>query len=80
MRISASPDDPGYLLWIEVVSFGVRVTLNGEVIEKAITADEEEGFVVRIKCDDDGQIIVSGGELVHERLEGSVKVTWGQEQ
>ncbi|WP_156392472.1 hypothetical protein [Rhizobium sp. Root482] len=74
MRVSASPDDPGYLRWIELVSFGVQVTLNGEIIEKVITADEEEGFIIRIKCDDDGEMIVSG----YERLEGSVKVTWGQ--
>ncbi|KQY27183.1 hypothetical protein ASD31_03080 [Rhizobium sp. Root482] len=60
--------------WIELVSFGVQVTLNGEIIEKVITADEEEGFIIRIKCDDDGEMIVSG----YERLEGSVKVTWGQ--
>lgn len=47
MRISISPDDPGYSNYLRYsVDY---ILLDGQVQDKAITADEDTGYILRHK-------------------------------
>ena len=50
------------------------VLLNGLQVKNCTEADEEEGFVVRFKLDDNGNHIVNGAEIETETLYGNVQI------
>lgn len=50
------------------------VLLNGAQIKDCTEADEEEGFVIRFKLDDNGNHIVNGAEIETETLYGNVQI------
>lgn len=71
MRLSTIPGDSGYHLQ---ACFG-KVIFNGDIVEDAYTADEEEGAIYRYKRGPDGKLLHdAGGNLVCEVLSGDVKI------
>lgn len=76
MRISVDPSDRGYSNWRPELAGHVRAFLNGRKIEDVVTADEEEGTVIRHKRTADGFLVVdlTRTEVVCETLEGSVRI------
>ena len=50
------------------------VLLNGVRVKNCTEADEEEGFVVRFKLDDNGMLTVNGAEIETETLYGNVQI------
>ena len=50
------------------------VLLDGVHVKKCTEADEEEGFVIRFKLDDNGSLIVNGNEIEIEKLTGNVQI------
>lgn len=54
-----------------------RIYLDGKLIEKVRTADEEQGFVVRCVLDENGRVQVNPNnrdEIWVERLDGRVQI------
>lgn len=50
------------------------VLLNGLQVKNCTEADEEEGFVIRFKLDNNGNHIVNGAEIETEILYGNVQI------
>lgn len=76
MRLSVRADDPGNILYASMGYLGrkVRVKLDGEEISAVITADEEEGFVVRYRKDVDDHFVIEDDEAVTETITGKVEI------
>ncbi|MCK8780559.1 hypothetical protein M0654_11235 [Rhizobium sp. NTR19] len=79
MRVSTINDDPGFMPWAQARAEGrvIRVFLDGEEIDKCITADEETGLIVRPVLDVEGGCQVdpsTGSDLWTESVHGSVRV------
>lgn len=73
MRISILEGDPGYRLPPELISYAIY--LDGVQQWYVITADDEQGFVLRYKTDAQGQLISKDDFLIEERVEGSVVIS-----
>lgn len=72
MRMSIRADDPGYENYQR---YGrSTVFLGGKEVRFCITADEEEGMVVRYKTYSDSSLMVANGEIQQETLKGKVKI------
>lgn len=73
MRVSVTPGDPGY----QRDTQNFQITLDGERVERCLTADEEEGFVEVLAVDDAGEIVLNAtrDEFVTEIRRGVVRVT-----
>lgn len=50
------------------------VLLDGETVKNCTKADEEEGFVIRFKLDENGMLTVNGSEIETETLYGNVQI------
>lgn len=50
------------------------VWLNGELVKDVIEADTDEGYILRAKRNEAGDIFIDGDEYATERLEGVVTV------
>ena len=50
------------------------VLLNGVQVKNCTEADEEEGFVVRFKLDENNMLTVNGAEIETETLYGNVQI------
>ena len=50
------------------------VLLNGVQVKNCTEADEEKGFVVRFKLDENGMLTVNGAEIETETLYGNVQI------
>jgi hypothetical protein len=73
MRVSCNPDDPGYV----ASPWGVKVFLDGVEQRKVITADEEEGTVLRYVLDAQGGAQLdpkNPEEAWRETVRGSVRI------
>lgn len=73
MRLSVDKTDRAYSTSRD--GYRARVTLDGETQTGCITADEEEGMVVRFARDPDGKMVVVGGMAVTEIVFGHVTIT-----
>lgn len=81
MRISLLKEDPGYATWIaQYARFHRRpvahVFVDGIEIERVLTADEEDGFVLALATDTNGRILLNQARTgIEEReLRGSVRI------
>ena len=74
MRISVDKRDRGHRFDVDLTR--VRVYLDDVRVDNAVTADEEEGLVVRHKEDEHGRPTVSedGQHLVLESVRGRVRI------
>lgn len=54
MRVSADRDDPGFRE--DLIGSDVVIEVDGRVIDKVITADEQQGTVLAYATDADGNI------------------------
>ncbi len=74
MRITVDPHDRGTL--VNPIEARIEVYLDGARMDRVITADEEEGMVVRHKVDSSGRLVISldGKCAMTETLKGSVQV------
>lgn len=72
MRVSAMPDDPGYPAFCR--NRRVIILLDGDPQRLVRTADEERGFLVRLRVDDRGRPIFQGGDIVEEIILGKVEI------
>ena len=78
MRMSCHKDDPGYAAFLEANLRGkVVVYLDGVVQHHAITADEEQGFVIRHATDAEGNVLINATRTatVTERVSGQVRIS-----
>jgi hypothetical protein len=78
-RVSSEKNDPGYAQLCAAAANGKRtqVFLNGKEISYCITADEEQGFVVRCVLNRFGKIQlnpVDKSRVWTERVVGKVEV------
>lgn len=73
MRLSVDQNDPGYQPDKILMA---RVMFNGQPITDCVTADEEEGMVLRYARNADGKFIMVVGtdEALLERLFGRVSI------
>jgi hypothetical protein len=76
MRLSVLADDPGYLAYGCLGRIGrkVKIKLDGEEMSAVVTADEEQGIVVRYKKDAEGHLLAENDEAVTETLHGTVEI------
>lgn len=78
MRVSVFQDESGALdwQWFNAQRKTADVYLNGALVGEVRTADEEAGFVERIRRDASGEIVLnqSGDGPEVDRLEGVVKI------
>jgi len=72
MRISVHKDDPGYRPIDELRSY--EIYLDGVQQRDVLTADEDEGFVLRYRRGRDEKLVVFDDLLQEERVEGVVLV------
>jgi hypothetical protein len=70
MRISVNPKDKGFRS--DARQF--KVTVDGILVARCITADDDLGMVVRYKTDDSRRIAVDGGAATIETVYGRVKI------
>jgi len=73
MRVSADSKDPGYIE--PGTRWNVKITLDGAEVRDVVTADSDEGFIVRHARDADGRLRLNGGHFVEERIDGTVTIT-----
>lgn len=83
-RISAQPNDPGFINYIQLMAAGKSpaIKVDGVIMADVITADTVEGFVLVYSRDETGEIQVihmpnadgpgSDAKPVHKRIEGKV--------
>lgn len=79
MRLSADPSDSGYMRYRGLVLLNEgcpRVLLDGIEQSLVITLDTDDGWVLRTVVDEDGNIKISGDEVLYERISGRVEVVW----
>lgn len=69
MRLSVDPNDIGYNEFFYCLH--PRAYLDGTEIEGCITADEEQGYIVRYKT----PLEERDGDLITETLFGKVEIT-----
>jgi hypothetical protein len=78
MRMSCDTSDPGYRAFIEAGGHGGKVVVYLDDVEQTecITADEEEGFVLRHVTDAAGDIVLNEArtETLKERATGKVRI------
>ena len=74
MRVSADRDDPGFRE--DLIGSDVVIECDGQVIEKVITADEQQGTVLAYATDADGNIRLAADRKSAEtyELRGNVVV------
>jgi len=72
MRISVRKYDKGFSIYAS----NYKVYLAGHEISHVFTADEERGYIERLKTDELGKAIIEGDQLTEERLYGTVKLTY----
>lgn len=80
MRISASILDSGYDAYQKLCSEGkrVRVMLDGTEVKNVETADDAEGWVIKAKENELGQVYAVGDEIAKETLRGKVAFEFEQ--
>ena len=77
MRISADPEDIGYVEDTRHVS----VLLNGIEQKMVLTADEEEGYIIQAVLDFNGDFVNDGVvKITYETVRGDVKIVFGDVQ
>lgn len=74
MRVSILRDDPAYMRYTEHVT----IYFDRKKVSGVITADEEQGYIVRYARNDEGDYILNRGELVTEKYLGDVRIVLGQ--
>lgn len=74
MRISSNIDDPGYDAWMDNAGRVIRIFVNGDELQHCITADEEEGYVIRHARDEEGYFILDGDYIRSEIIHGDVQI------
>jgi hypothetical protein len=71
MRVSVKPSDPGFCAY----AYNYEAYFNGICLKNCVTADEELGFVLCYKLNQDGRMIEDEkGYPVEEILYGDVKI------
>lgn len=50
------------------------IVLDGRRVERCTEANEEEGYVIRIAADENGNVIVEGDDIKTQRLCGKVQI------
>lgn len=72
MRVSTDKIDSGYKAYIDITSRGyqVNVRLDGVLQGSCLTADDEEGYVLKASL----PIRAENGEIVKEELYGNVEI------
>lgn len=75
-RYSCEHTDPGWSNYHRQRMKSVRILLDGKDVTEVITADEEQGYILRHKTDDNGHILINfdAQETLKEELHGKVKV------
>lgn len=73
MRISADTNDSGYT---HDCMHDVEIYLDGVMQNNVVTADEDQGFILRAS-EDKGGLIVKDGYFVEETLTGRVEIRRG---
>lgn len=76
MRLSIIENDKGY----NATAYLSKVLLNGIELNNCITADEDEGYCLVYKTDDNGKTIpnVANNKLLTEVLHGHVEIVNNQ--
>ena len=77
MRISVDRDDPGFetlAILGERRRKGIKILLDGQVVKRAITADDDEGYVLAYAEDLDGGLASVDGEPIRKELHGRVRI------
>jgi hypothetical protein len=79
MRLSVRETDPGHRNWRPSMAGQVHVFVDGTVVDKVITVDEEEGYVLRFKTDEFGNVLINADrtEALTEELRGEVHFVIG---
>lgn len=54
----------------------VRVTVDGEEMERVVAYDVKKGSITRYKLDENRRLILKDGRAVTEKVKGKVKVSW----
>lgn len=79
MRISIDASDRGSDLWSRVRDAGCHIFLDGKELRDVITADEEDGYILKYKEDDVGNLVSVGNEWQVEELRGDVRIVVGSQ-
>lgn len=74
MRASVYPEDPGYIA-SEDDRRRINVALDGVLQKFVLTADEEEGFLIRSVIGQNGRLLHDGDEFLTERVTGKVEIS-----
>lgn len=86
MRYSVRANDPGFKNYVSghLANKQCRpvVRLDGEVISRVFTADEDRGEIQRFKTDANGALVrnAAGDDIETETLLGVVRVVWEPER
>lgn len=76
MRSSVDRSDPGFANFLRHGGFKRKwhIFVDGRIIPRVVTADEEQGYVEIYKQDQDGQYVLDGDQIKRERIYGHVKI------
>lgn len=72
MRVSVVKGDPGY----KNVTHNINVYLDGNKVDRCITADDQLGLVV-VYVFRDGKYVLNGDEVATEIMTGDVRIEIG---
>ena len=74
MRISVDRTDSGFRY--DAASGKFTAYLNGKLVSKCVTADDDLGLVVRLRTDASGEVIFNEArdEVLRETLHGTVRI------
>lgn len=77
MRISADKGDPGYTAYATAPNrTKIEVYLDGVLQKHVVTADTDEGWLLRLKEDDKGNLFIdhTTNRIAAERCTGKVEI------
>lgn len=75
MRLSCRPDDAGYERYCRLMTGNdLKFFVDGAEVDKVITADDEEGFLLVYVRDLDGKLVLYAGAPIEDRRTGAVRI------
>ncbi len=74
MRLSADQNDPDYIGRENAGRY--EIVLNGTPITKVVECDDVAGYVVQLKCDEQGKYVLNAArdEVERVRMDGKVQI------
>ena len=56
------------------INLECQIFVDGKEVKYCTVADEEEGYVIKLKTDENGKLVRDGDDVARERITGKVEI------